>query len=134
MWGNSNRGGIAFDSFPFLFLLFFDKYIFTNNSYVGYAIFYVLWYIIITQKINCAMVIDDDEVIGIVTSEDLIKLLAHSHDTLGDAETLDLALLDGFQARRVKDTFGMPPAVRSASAPIRSARSRTCPADSSPVT
>ena len=44
----------------------------------------------ITQKINCAMVIDDDEVLGIVTSEDLIRLLAHSHDSFGDTELLDL--------------------------------------------
>ena len=44
----------------------------------------------ITQKINCALVIDDDEVVGIVTSEDLIRLLAHNSYAIGDSEVLDL--------------------------------------------
>lgn len=44
----------------------------------------------ISQKINCAMVIDDDEVVGIVTSEDLIKLLAHNRYTIAESELMDL--------------------------------------------
>lgn len=47
----------------------------------------------ISQKINCAMVIDDDEVVGIVTSEDLIRLLAHSHFNVEDSEQMDLKAL-----------------------------------------
>jgi len=44
----------------------------------------------ISQKINCAMVIDDDEVVGIVTSEDLIKLLAHNRYAADESEQMDL--------------------------------------------
>ena len=47
----------------------------------------------IDKKINSVLVADEDEVIGILTSEDLIRLLAEDSDYLNEADQLDLAAL-----------------------------------------
>lgn len=47
----------------------------------------------INKKISSVIVIDNDEAVGIVTSEDLIRLLADNADFMDEAEQLDLASL-----------------------------------------
>jgi acetoin utilization protein AcuB len=47
----------------------------------------------IDKKINSVIVADDSEVLGILTSEDLIRLLAENNDYLNEADQLDLAAL-----------------------------------------
>ncbi len=47
----------------------------------------------ISKKLNCLIVVDDQEAIGIITSEDLIRLLANNSDFINEAEQLDLAAL-----------------------------------------
>lgn len=46
-----------------------------------------------TKKINSVLIIDSDEAVGIVTSDDLIRLLANNSDFINEAEQLDLAAL-----------------------------------------
>lgn len=47
----------------------------------------------IEKKINSVLVADENEVLGILTSEDLIRLLAEDNDYLNEADQLDLAAL-----------------------------------------
>lgn len=47
----------------------------------------------IDKKINSVLVADENEVLGILTSEDLIRLLAEDNDYLNEADQLDLAAL-----------------------------------------
>ncbi|MFZ3230699.1 MAG: CBS domain-containing protein [Pseudobdellovibrio sp.] len=47
----------------------------------------------ITKKINSAVIVDHDDVVGIVTSEDLIQLLANSDTLSHETESMDLAEL-----------------------------------------
>ena len=47
----------------------------------------------IDKKINSVLVADENEVLGILTSEDLIRLLAEDSDYMNEAEQLDLAAL-----------------------------------------
>ena len=47
----------------------------------------------IDKKINSVVVVEDQEAIGIVTSEDLIKILAKSEDFMYESEQLDLTAL-----------------------------------------
>jgi CBS domain-containing protein len=47
----------------------------------------------VNKKINSVIVVDHQEAIGIVTSEDLIKLLAERPETLQETDELDLAAL-----------------------------------------
>ncbi|MFN3698457.1 MAG: HPP family protein [Pseudobdellovibrio sp.] len=49
--------------------------------------------IFIEQKLNCVVVAGDDELIGIVTSEDLIKLLIEYPAAYKNDDQLDLAAL-----------------------------------------
>lgn len=46
----------------------------------------------VSKKISCAMVSDGVEIVGIVTSEDLIRMLA-DHEEFGDELQMDLAEL-----------------------------------------
>ena len=47
----------------------------------------------IAQKINSGLIMNDYEIIGIVTSEDLLRLLAESHDLDDEMEKMDLKAL-----------------------------------------
>lgn len=47
----------------------------------------------VNKKISSVLVIENSEAVGIVTSEDLIKLLANNKDFVNEAERLDLAAL-----------------------------------------
>ncbi len=47
----------------------------------------------VDKKISSVVVVDEKEVIGILTSEDLIRLLAGDNDYLNETEQLDLAAL-----------------------------------------
>ncbi|MEK6627316.1 MAG: CBS domain-containing protein [Bdellovibrionota bacterium] len=47
----------------------------------------------ISKKINSALIVENKEVVGIVTSEDLIRLLAEREDLSSEAEKMDLAEL-----------------------------------------
>jgi len=47
----------------------------------------------VDKKISSVIVVDEKEVIGILTSEDLIRLLATDKDYLNEAEQMDLAAL-----------------------------------------
>lgn len=49
--------------------------------------------IFINKKLNSVLIVEHDEVIGIVTSDDLIRLLADSAGFLNESEQLDLASL-----------------------------------------
>ncbi len=49
--------------------------------------------IFIEKKINCVIVADENEMLGILTSEDLIRLLAEENEFLKGMEQLDLAAL-----------------------------------------
>ena len=45
------------------------------------------------KKISSAVVVDNQDVVGIVTAEDLIKLLANKPELKGESELMDLAAL-----------------------------------------
>lgn len=47
----------------------------------------------VNKKINSVIVVDNQEAVGIVTSEDLIKLLAERPETMEETDQLDLAAL-----------------------------------------
>ena len=47
----------------------------------------------ISKKISSALIIEADEIVGIVTSEDLIRLLADVEDISAEAEKMDLSEL-----------------------------------------
>ena len=47
----------------------------------------------INKKISSVIVVEEDEAVGIVTSEDLIRLLADNVDFMDEAEQMDLAAL-----------------------------------------
>lgn len=47
----------------------------------------------INKKISCALVAEGGEIVGIVTSEDLIKMLANKEELSAEAERIDLAEL-----------------------------------------
>lgn len=49
--------------------------------------------IFIEKKINSVLVANNQEVVGILTSEDLVRLLADDNDFLADRDQLDLSAL-----------------------------------------
>jgi CBS domain-containing protein len=47
----------------------------------------------VAQKINCGLVMDNNEIVGIVTSEDLLRLMAENDDLENEIERMDLGAL-----------------------------------------